>query len=213
MRAAKRYGRPGGGSADHDLSSTRGPGGDHQWPGALAEFGTMSLADVMADAITLAERGFPMHHFMAGNLKEDAEQMRQWASSAAIFLPGGRPPEPGEVFVQRSWMHYAPLSRSRSECPNRGRAAGSRQRTMPFTGAILRARLPLLCLSGGLLTYDDLASCHAQIEAPVRIASMSTISTPAVRGARDRRWRRSCRSWRDMTCRPSGITPRPMYTC
>ena len=71
---------------------------------ALEEFGTMSLADVMADAITLAERGFPMHHFMAGNLKEDAEQMRcQWASSAAIFLPGGRPPEPGEVFVQRIW--------------------------------------------------------------------------------------------------------------
>src|SRR5262252_10735104 len=26
----------------------------------------------------------PMHHFMAGNLKKDAEQMRQWASSAAV---------------------------------------------------------------------------------------------------------------------------------
>ena len=67
------------------------PAAPDAWITALEKFGTMSLADVMADAITLAERGFPMHHFMAGNLQEDAEQMRQWPSSAAIFLPGGRP--------------------------------------------------------------------------------------------------------------------------
>src|SRR5439155_10129906 len=41
------------------------PGAPDAWITALQEFGTMSLADVMADAITLAERGFPMHHFMA----------------------------------------------------------------------------------------------------------------------------------------------------
>ena len=51
----------------------------------------MSLADVMADAITLAERGFPMHHFMAGNLKEDAEQMRRGpAVRRSSCLEGGR---------------------------------------------------------------------------------------------------------------------------
>ena len=70
------------------------PGAPDAWITALQEFGTMSLADVMADAITLAERGFPMHHFMAGNLQEDAEQMRQWPSSAAIFLPGVTRPGP-----------------------------------------------------------------------------------------------------------------------
>jgi len=57
------------------------PGAPDAWITALQEFGTMSLADVMADAITLAERGFPMHHFMAGNLQEDAEHL----------APGPRP--------------------------------------------------------------------------------------------------------------------------
>src|SRR5262249_33280232 len=77
------------------------PGAPDAWITALQQFGTMRLADVMEDAVTLAERGFPMHHFMASNLKEGEEQMRRWDSSAAIFLPGGRVPEPGDVFVQK----------------------------------------------------------------------------------------------------------------
>src|SRR5215813_3723743 len=48
------------------------PGAPDAWIMALREFGTMSLADVMQDAITLAERGFPMHHFMAANLADGA---------------------------------------------------------------------------------------------------------------------------------------------
>src|SRR5262249_38059763 len=68
------------------------PAAPDAWITALRRFGTMSLADVMEDAITLAERGFPMHHFMASNLKEGAAQIRQWPTSASIFLPGGRPP-------------------------------------------------------------------------------------------------------------------------
>ena len=64
---------------------------------------------------------------------------------------------------------------------------------------------------GGLLTYDDLASFHAQIEAPRRVnfheydiytcgpwcqgpALAQVLSLPV-----------------DMTCRPSGITPRPAH--
>src|SRR5262249_57624477 len=76
------------------------PAAPDAWITALQEFGTMSLADVMADPIPLADRGFPMHHFMAGNLKEDAEQMRQWASRAAVFLPAARPPQPGGAASQ-----------------------------------------------------------------------------------------------------------------
>ena len=41
------------------------PGSPDAWITALEEYGTMSLAEVMQDAMTLAERGFPMHPFMA----------------------------------------------------------------------------------------------------------------------------------------------------
>src|SRR4029450_4746165 len=59
------------------------PGAPDAWITALQEFGTMSLAGVSADALTVAERGFPMHHFMAGNLKEGAEQLGRWGSRGA----------------------------------------------------------------------------------------------------------------------------------
>src|SRR5262245_47808739 len=62
------------------------PGAPDAWIKALGDFGTMSLADVMQDAITLAERGFPMHHFMAANLKEGAVQMSRWKRREDITL-------------------------------------------------------------------------------------------------------------------------------
>src|SRR4029453_5187079 len=148
------------------------PGAPDAWLTALEEFGTMSLADVMADAITLAERGFPMHHFMAGNLKEDAEQMRQWPSSAAIFLPGGRPPEPGEVFVQRDLGRtMRRLVAAEASARNQGRAAGLQAvREAFYRGDIAHEIAAFYESQGGLLTYDDLASFRAQIEAPVRVS-------------------------------------------
>ena len=131
----------------------------------------MSLADVMADAITLAERGFPMHHFMASNLKEGAEQMRRWDSSAAIFLPGGRPPEPGEVFVQKDLartMRRLVAAEARAE--NRGREAGLQAaRDLFYRGEIAREIASFYQSQGGLLTYEDLASYSVTIEDPVRV--------------------------------------------
>jgi gamma-glutamyltranspeptidase/glutathione hydrolase len=148
------------------------PAAPDAWITALEKFGTMSLADVMADAITLAERGFPMHHFMAGNLKEDAEQMRQWPSSAAIFLPGGRPPEPGEVFVQRDLGRtMRRFVAAEASARNGGREAGLQAaRDVFYRGDMAREIAAFYASQGGLLTYDDLASFHVQIEAPVRIS-------------------------------------------
>jgi gamma-glutamyltranspeptidase / glutathione hydrolase len=148
------------------------PAAPDAWITALEKFGTMSLADVMADAITLAERGFPMHHFMAGNLQEDAEQMHQWPSSTAIFLPGGRPPEPGEVFVQRDLGRtMRRLVAAEASARNRGREAGLQAaRDVFYRGDMAREIAAFYASQGGLLTYDDLASFHVQIEAPVRVS-------------------------------------------
>jgi len=147
------------------------PGAPDAWITALRDFGTMSLADVGEDAITLAERGFPMHHFMAGNLKDGAAQRRQWASSAAIFLPGGRPPEPGEVFVQKDLGRtMRRLVAAEASARNRGREAGLQAaRDAFYRGDIAREISSFYRSQGGLLTFDDLASFRAQIEDPVHI--------------------------------------------
>ena len=117
------------------------PAAPDAWIMALREFGTMSLADVMQDAITLAEQGFPMHHFMAANLKEGAEQMSRWKSSAAIFLPGGRPPAPGEVFVQKDLGRtMRRMVAAEAAARSRGREAGlEAARDLFYRGEIAQA--------------------------------------------------------------------------
>ncbi|HXJ81368.1 MAG TPA: gamma-glutamyltransferase family protein [Candidatus Methylomirabilis sp.] len=160
-----------GGRIPVGVERTITPGAPDAWITALERFGTMSLADVMQDAITLAERGFPMHHFMASNLMDGAEQMRRWDSSASIFLPGGRPPQPGEVFVQKDLGRtmrrlIAAEARGRAQ----GREAGLRAaRELFYQGEIAREIASFYQSQGGLLDYDDLASFHAQVEEPVRV--------------------------------------------
>lgn len=148
------------------------PGAPDAWITALEEYGTMSLAEVMQDAITLAERGFPMHPFMAANLREGVAQFRQWESNAAIFLPGGRLPEPGEIFVQRDLGRTMRrlVAAEAGERP-RGRQAGLQAaREAFYRGDIARDIAAFYQAQGGLLTYEDLAAFRVQIEAPVRVS-------------------------------------------
>ena len=66
----------------------------------LAEYGTMSLAEVLAPAIKMAEEGYPIEASAARSIARFREEIEQWPSSTAVFLPGGEPPAEGDVFVQ-----------------------------------------------------------------------------------------------------------------
>jgi gamma-glutamyltranspeptidase/glutathione hydrolase len=146
------------------------PGSPDAWITALKEYGTMSLAEVMQEAITLAEQGFPMHPFMAANLRDGAEQLRQWESSATIFLPGGRPPEVGEIFVQSDLGRtMRRLLEAEAGAQRQGREAGLQAaRDAFYRGDIAREIAAFYKAQGGLLTYEDLEAFHVQIEAPVQ---------------------------------------------
>ena len=148
------------------------PAGPDSWITALAEYGTMTLSEVMQDAITLAEQGFPMHPFMAANLCDAAGTYGQWASSADIFLPGGRPPEPGEVFVQRDLGRtMRRLCAAADDARSQGRSAALQAaRDAFYRGDLAREIDAFYQSQGGLLTYEDLAAFHVQIEEPVRLS-------------------------------------------
>src|ERR1700749_3141977 len=70
------------------------------WITALERFGTMSFGDVAAAAIRFARDGFPTYPFLAEELAARQSDLSQWPDTAAVFLPSGRPPEVGEIFVQ-----------------------------------------------------------------------------------------------------------------
>ncbi|MGH8056560.1 MAG: gamma-glutamyltransferase, partial [Candidatus Entotheonellia bacterium] len=83
-----------GGAIPPGILRTVIPAAPDAWITALELYGTMSFADVAEGAITLCEDGFPAHSLMCELIAEHASEYAAWESSAAIFLPGGRPPRP-----------------------------------------------------------------------------------------------------------------------
>jgi gamma-glutamyltranspeptidase / glutathione hydrolase len=69
----------------------------------LAEFGTMSLAEVLEPAMQLAD-GYPIEANMANRMEREKEDLKQWPYSKELFLPhlgeSREAPYPGEIFRQ-----------------------------------------------------------------------------------------------------------------
>lgn len=67
---------------------------------ALAEYGTMKRAALMAPAIHLAQRGFTLDEGDVDLLLTATGDFRKDAASAAIFLNNGEPFKPGQKLIQ-----------------------------------------------------------------------------------------------------------------
>ena len=68
---------------------------------ALKKWGTMSLAQVIAPAIKLAEKGFVVGPMLASTLKEEKDNLGKWPQSKAIFFKHGEPLQEGDLLVQK----------------------------------------------------------------------------------------------------------------
>src|ERR1035441_10601652 len=62
--------------------------------------GKLSLADLIAPAIRLAQQGFPVEDDMADSLPRARERLARWSSSAGVFLNGGQPLLTGDRLLQ-----------------------------------------------------------------------------------------------------------------
>ncbi|HSG89723.1 MAG TPA: gamma-glutamyltransferase [Pseudomonadales bacterium] len=66
----------------------------------LAEYGSMSLAEVLAPAIEMAD-GYPIEAGAVRAIGRSEDEIRKWPPSVAVFLPNdGAPPRTGEIFRQ-----------------------------------------------------------------------------------------------------------------
>ena len=74
------------------------PGNFGGYVTALERFGTMSLADVFASAIDYAEHGYPIDPSLATAIARSKRNLEKFPTTAKVFLPNGRAPEPGELF-------------------------------------------------------------------------------------------------------------------
>ncbi len=146
--------------AGHSRVPARGPlsvtvpGAVDGWSELLARHGTLTLAQALAPAIGYASDGFPVCEIVSGQWQSLAPLLAKEAETSAVFLPGGRAPQPGEIF--RNPMLARSLERI---------AAGGRDAF--YRGPIARAICRHLAERGGLVDEDDFAASRADWVEPI----------------------------------------------
>jgi gamma-glutamyltranspeptidase/glutathione hydrolase len=140
----------------------------------LAEYGTMSLADVLAPAIRMAD-GYPMDQETADRIERDKAKIRPWPYSRAVLLPhlgqSREAPVAGEIFRQPD---LAATLRRLVEAEGQARAAGKSRKEAIYAaydrfykGDIAKEFVRGSSEQGGLITMDDLARWQVHLEEPV----------------------------------------------
>jgi gamma-glutamyltranspeptidase/glutathione hydrolase len=76
------------------------PGTLDGWCTLLESCGTMKLEQVLAPAIALAEKGYPVTEITADRWQDSQPKLEKDTAARKTYLPGGRAPETGEIFVQ-----------------------------------------------------------------------------------------------------------------
>jgi gamma-glutamyltranspeptidase/glutathione hydrolase len=130
----------------------------------LAEYGTMSLQEVLAPAMQLAA-GYPIEAQTANSMERGKKMIRQWPYSTAVFLPHAgekrEAPEAGEIFVQKDLLET--LTKMINAEQEALKQKKSRKQAIYaafdrfYKGDIAKEFVRGCQEQGGLITMDDLA--------------------------------------------------------
>jgi gamma-glutamyltranspeptidase/glutathione hydrolase len=77
------------------------PAAPAAWAELVERFGRWPLPRLFAPAIEHARNGFPVSQGLARSIADHHWLLERFPSTANVFLPQGRPPQPGEILVQR----------------------------------------------------------------------------------------------------------------
>lgn len=141
----------------------------------LAEFGSLSLKEVLGPAIQLAE-GYPIEQQLTDNIERQKDKIRQWPYSRKVLLPHlgekHEAPYPGEMFRQSD---LAATLKKLVESEQQALAAGKSRKDAIYAaydrfykGDIAKEFARGSQEQGGLHTAEDLANWKVHIEEPVK---------------------------------------------
>ncbi len=138
----------------------------------LAEYGTLSLAEVLEPAIQMAD-GYPIEAQAIGRIESGREDIEGWPYSRTVFLPNdGEPPVPGQLFKQAD---LAVTLRKLTEAEAEALAAGKSRKEAIYAaydrfyrGDIAEEFVRGLQEQGGLITMEDLDRWQVYVEEPVK---------------------------------------------
>ena len=140
----------------------------------LAEYGRLSLAEVLEPAIRMAD-GYPIEAEATTEIEDFRQKLQQWPDSRRVFFPnanGEKGPEPGEIFRQPD---LAVTLRKLIDAEKQARAAGKSRKEAIYAaydrfyrGDIASEIVASVRAQGGLFTEADLANWKVYLEEPVK---------------------------------------------
>lgn len=141
----------------------------------LAEYGTMSLKQVLAPAMQMAD-GYPMEDETARSIERNKERIKQWPYSKAVFLPHAgqqyEAPEAGELFRQADLLQtLQKMVDTEQEALKKGknrREAIYAAYDRFYKGDIAKEFVRGCQEQGGLITMEDLAKWKPIQEEPLK---------------------------------------------
>jgi len=155
------------------------PGTFETWMVLLRDYGTMTLAEVLAPAIGYAQNGAPLLERTNATIATVAQLFREhWPTSAAVYLPDNQVPATGSLFANKTLA--ATYSRIVKEAESAGgdRVAQIERARQTWSKGFVAEAIDRFCrtqeifdTSGarhrGVLTADDMARWTPTIEAPL----------------------------------------------
>jgi gamma-glutamyltranspeptidase/glutathione hydrolase len=147
------------------------PAAPDGWLTALQRFGTKKFGEVASFAVDLAENGFPVHEFLSANIRRWRQDFERWETSRPLFLPDGKIPTPGSLFIQPA---LARLLKGMIDAESRNKQFGREDaiqaaRDYFYRGPVAQTLVEFCHRHGGLLDLQDFGDYRVRLEPPVRI--------------------------------------------
>ncbi|MBI5301748.1 MAG: gamma-glutamyltransferase [Chloroflexi bacterium] len=130
------------------------PGACAGWCDLIARHGTLPMRNILAPAIELAEKGFPVAPTTAYFWQRGVERQLKHALGGSALMIDGRAPRAGEIFRNPG------LARTLHTIAEGGKDAY-------YNGDIARAIAKAIQQSGGMMTEDDLAAHESTWDEPI----------------------------------------------
>src|SRR5690348_4000352 len=117
---------------------------------ALKSYGSMKLGDVLAPAIRLAEKGFPISERLAHEFEQERPALQRFAVSRRVFL------NEGKMFHPRDTLLQPELATTLKRIARNGAAEF-------YRGETAHMLVDDMFRLGGLITLDDLAKYQPKV--------------------------------------------------
>lgn len=151
------------------------PGAWDAWMLWLQRYGRLTLPEVLASAIGLAEEGIAVSAEMSSYMSREYDTMAAHPPTASVYAPNGTFPGHGEI------VRYPDLAATFTAIGEAYSAAGDHQsgiqaaRDYYYRGPIAEAIVAESDAGGGYLTLEDFAGFEAEIVEPISISYGSSM--------------------------------------